>query len=167
MVFWCAIFSDVPGSRRSSENTAALSVFRQKDGLGTPALACNIVRFCLLPLYHRWPRQPSVADARRLALDHTYFSSPARRDRRADPTHLLRSPRELALAAASESCRRGIGAQLLGSPRRHHQRYRLKDLEGHWGDRSTAGRHYMHLVAHLGDLVRSTPGGFHLRVHEI
>ena len=32
MVFSCAVFSDVPGSRKSAQNTADLGVFRQKDG---------------------------------------------------------------------------------------------------------------------------------------
>ncbi len=41
--------SDVPGSRKSSENTADLRVFRQKDGLGNPALAYKIPRICLIP----------------------------------------------------------------------------------------------------------------------
>src|SRR5216683_549272 len=49
MVLSFAIFSDVSGSRRSSENTAALSVFRQKDDRGTPALACKIARFLPVP----------------------------------------------------------------------------------------------------------------------
>jgi hypothetical protein len=31
MVFSCAVFSDVPGSRKSSENMAEIGVFRQKD----------------------------------------------------------------------------------------------------------------------------------------
>jgi hypothetical protein len=31
-----------------------LSVFRQKEGLGTPALACTIARFCLVPSIGSW-----------------------------------------------------------------------------------------------------------------
>ena len=51
MVFSCVVFSNVPGSRKSSENTAALSAFRQKDSRSTRALAYKIPRICLVPLF--------------------------------------------------------------------------------------------------------------------
>jgi hypothetical protein len=43
VVFSCAVFSDLLGSRKSSENTADLSVFRQEDSRGTPPLASKIL----------------------------------------------------------------------------------------------------------------------------
>jgi len=51
MEFSCAVFSDVPGSRKSSENTLISASFRQKFGHSIPALAYKIPRFCLVPLF--------------------------------------------------------------------------------------------------------------------
>ena len=45
--FSCAVFADVPGFRKSPANSAEISLFRQKDGRGTAALAYKSARFCL------------------------------------------------------------------------------------------------------------------------
>jgi hypothetical protein len=50
-------FRDVLGSRKSSENTPDLSVFRRNDSRGTPALAYKIPRFCLGTLESRYQRR--------------------------------------------------------------------------------------------------------------
>jgi hypothetical protein len=39
----------VPGSRKSTENTADLSIFRQKDDRRHTGLAYKFARFCLAP----------------------------------------------------------------------------------------------------------------------
>jgi hypothetical protein len=49
--FLGVVFSDVPGSLKSSEHSAVLSVFRQKYRSCMSALACKIERFCLVPSY--------------------------------------------------------------------------------------------------------------------
>ena len=55
MVFSCAVFSDVLGSRKSSENTFDLRVFATMTAGAHPALAYKIPRFCLVPLFQRLP----------------------------------------------------------------------------------------------------------------
>ena len=47
--FLSVVFSDVPGSRKSSQHASDLGVFGQKYRSCMSALACKIERLCLVP----------------------------------------------------------------------------------------------------------------------